>query len=208
MVEGSNPPAGVMLTSERARQLGIIGGAATKKIINDAKKLRIDTYNLNPTKCKNCNIILSYNKRHNTFCSQSCAAKYNNLGVCRNPKKHINTCPFCKGPMSNDCKMCRKCHKKILIDNFTKDMSKQKYIKSSLLRPYYENLRGHKCEECGITTWNDNPITLHAHHIDGNSYNNKPNNILLLCPNCHSQTSNYCSKNRGNGKFKVIRIRK
>lgn len=57
-------------------------------------------------------------------------------------------------------------------------------------------LRGHKCEVCGLTTWQDQPISLEAHHIDGDRCNNILDNLLLLCPNCHSLTCNYGSKNR------------
>lgn len=56
-------------------------------------------------------------------------------------------------------------------------------------------LRGHKCECCGNTEWNGQPIPLQAHHIDGNHMNNELDNLQLLCPNCHAQTDNYCGKN-------------
>lgn len=46
----------------------------------------------------------------------------------------------------------------------------------------------------------DKPITLQLHHIDGNPTNNSLNNLQLLCPNCHSQTENYCGKANNNPK--------
>ena len=54
--------------------------------------------------------------------------------------------------------------------------------------------RGRKCEQCGITHWFDLPINLEVHHIDFNHQNNSDDNLILLCPNCHSYTENY-SKN-------------
>jgi len=36
--------------------------------------------------------------------------------------------------------------------------------------------------------------------VDLNSENNNPSNLELLCPNCHSQTATYKSKNEGNGR--------
>ena len=30
------------------------------------------------------------------------------------------------------------------------------------------------------------------HHIDGDNTNNELSNLQILCPNCHSQTENYC----------------
>ena len=65
------------------------------------------------------------------------------------------------------------------------------------------NLRGRKCENCGLTEWQGKPINLEIHHIDGNHHNNELENIQLLCPNCHSYTDNYCGKNTNSGKIKV-----
>jgi len=48
-----------------------------KKTIEKRDKLIID-YNNNPKKCKNCNSIIPYNKRMNSYCSSSCSATINN----------------------------------------------------------------------------------------------------------------------------------
>lgn len=55
--------------------------------------------------------------------------------------------------------------------------------------------RGHVCECCGNDTWQGQKIPLEVHHIDGNKLNNENKNLVLLCPNCHSLTDNYCGKN-------------
>ena len=60
--------------------------------------------------------------------------------------------------------------------------------------------RPYKCECCGISTWNDKPLTLQVHHIDGNRKHNTRDNLQILCPNCHSQTENWCSKNYSRAK--------
>ena len=64
-------------------------------------------------------------------------------------------------------------------------------IKKALL-----NLREHKCEKCNNTTWLGEKIKLELHHIDGDNSNNILTNLQLLCPNCHSFTENYGSKNK------------
>lgn len=50
----------------------------------------------------------------------------------------------------------------------------------------------HMCLLCGIKNWQGQSITLEIDHIDGDCLNNEPNNVRFLCPNCHSQTKNYC----------------
>lgn len=44
---------------------------------------------------------------------------------------------------------------------------------------------------------------MELHHIDGDPFNNDYENLLLLCPNCHTLTPNYGSKNRKRPKREV-----
>ena len=71
-------------------------------------------------------------------------------------------------------------------------------IGSTLKRAMLESGRVYKCEgkSCTITDkWLGLEIKLQVHHHDGDWLNNKPDNLEFLCPNCHSQTKNYCSGN-------------
>lgn len=67
------------------------------------------------------------------------------------------------------------------------------YIKKKLLE---WGVKEYKCEnpKCGITEWHGEDIVLQLHHINGNHYDNRLENLVLLCPNCHSQTTNFCGK--------------
>lgn len=56
---------------------------------------------------------------------------------------------------------------------------------------YKNKLKKNICEKCGLKEWNNEPIVCELHHIDGNHKNNKLENLIILCPNCHSQTENY-----------------
>lgn len=52
-------------------------------------------------------------------------------------------------------------------------------------------LKQNNCEQCGINSWNNKPLSLHLDHIDGDNTNNQLSNLRILCPNCHSQTETY-----------------
>ena len=70
------------------------------------------------------------------------------------------------------------------------------------LRAYLVRRLGERCQHCG---WNErHPMTgrvpVEVEHIDGRWENNNPNNLTLLCPNCHSLTTTYRALNRGRGR--------
>lgn len=74
--------------------------------------------------------------------------------------------------------------------------SSYKCTNSLKLKLFNEGVKERRCECCGITEWNGKPAPLQLHHIDGDNTNNSLENLQVLCPNCHAQTDNYCSKNK------------
>lgn len=44
--------------------------------------------------------------------------------------------------------------------------------------------------------WNGEFLQLQIDHINGKRWDNRPENVRYLCPNCHSQTETYGSKNK------------
>lgn len=131
--------------------------------------------------------------------------------------KHRNKiCPIC-GTVFDDVYKNDKtyCSRKCQLDNLyyqyinrwlvglEDGMSGQDGI-SNYVRRYLFEKYNNSCQKCGwsevnLTTGN---IPLTINHIDGNFANSTPNNLELLCPNCHSLTSNYGSLNKGNGRPK------
>lgn len=86
--------------------------------------------------------------------------------------------------------------KGIKVDNKYMDAityaNKESGVKSHILKQKLirDGIKEHRCERCGLTTWNNQPIPLELHHKDGDHYNNNLDNLEILCPNCHSQENN------------------
>jgi hypothetical protein len=170
--------------------------------------------------CKNCNkAIISKNKK--LFCNRSCSATYNNKISPKRKKTKGNVayCLECNKEFyyynnskygkycSNQCSGAHR-HKIYTIPRIERGECKD----SVTLRKYLASIKGYKCTLCYISEWQNNTISLHVDHIDGNADNNCPSNLRLLCPNCHSQTDTFCGRNKTNTKRseynKRYRIRK
>ena len=114
---------------------------------------------------------------------------------CINCNKEITYSPSNRSGKycNNKCQMMYQ-HKTITLPLIESGMVKQ----AGTLKKFLKEKDGAICKKCGCgEMWNNIPLTLQLDHIDGNSDNNIPSNLRLLCPNCHSQTDTYGSKGVG-----------
>lgn len=76
----------------------------------------------------------------------------------------------------------------VLVENSPKPRGfVVRYLKRYKLIPY--------CCECGNEgVWRGKPLSLQLDHINGVSDDHRLENLRWICPNCHSQTSNYAGK--------------
>ena len=79
---------------------------------------------------------------------------------------------------------------------------KGEYQISNHIKTYLFNKYKNKCARCrwGEINTYTNKIPLEVEHIDENYTNNLEDNLILLCPNCHSLTSTYKGANLKNGR--------
>ena len=160
--------------------------------------------------CKFCGSVFSKKRKsEKVFCNHSCAAKYNNP---ERKEEKLLLCVECHEKNNgNGTKFCsRTCHQK--FDRMRKLESwifggewsgyTEKSGTSSVIRNALIELWNNKCALCG---WGEvNKYTgmapLELEHMDGNHKNNRPSNLIILCPNCHSLTATYKALNKGNGR--------
>ena len=71
-------------------------------------------------------------------------------------------------------------------------------LKLALLR---DGLKAPRCEECQGSEWLGKPMPLELHHINGNPFDNRIENLQMLCPNCHALTDNHA----GRGIHRAVR---
>lgn len=83
-----------------------------------------------------------------------------------------------------NCKHNRNCLRRFIIKN---------------------NLLPYKCAICGAVEWNGKTLSLELDHINGINNDNRLENLRFLCPNCHSQTTTYGSRNqqRNESKYEI-----
>jgi Zn finger protein HypA/HybF involved in hydrogenase expression len=104
---------------------------------------------------------------------------------------------------SNKCQLNRRYT--INISQWKKNNNDQRYLTKNIsgyIKRYLIEKSGEKCSNCG---WKKiNPVTLRVplevDHVDGDSTNNVESNLRLVCPNCHSLSSNFRNLNIGQGR--------
>lgn len=174
-------------------------GAAKSNIIREQQRIKNkEIYYKNPKLCLFCFSDIMYENKINNFCNSSCAASYNNP---KRSKQPIRTCLNCKCEIRTPKYCSIKCQKQYVRNQTFILIENGHSLNSSWIKKYLINLHGQKCmaDDCAWD-FSKKQIMVELEHIDGNYTNNKLENCILLCPNCHSLTSTYKAKNTGNGR--------
>jgi len=145
-------------------------------------------------KCENCCKEQNGTYGSGRFCSEKCARGFSS----KDEKIRLNKNSKISQTLKGKPVACNtpEAHKKAA--NTQKRMRIEKLLQSKWETLQFHNKKkrafleqGEKCKICGIKDWLGEKITFEFHHIDGNKKNDSRQNVLILCPNCHSQTPNY-----------------
>ena len=100
-----------------------------------------------------------------------------------------------RGKQSN-----RRLHwKKVLVLHRSGIGKKESALR--LRRAMVESGIPHQCVKCGcLPEWQGSSLVLEIDHRNGDNLDNRKKNVRFLCPNCHSQTENFGSKNFSRGR--------
>ena len=119
-------------------------------------------------------------------------------------------CIYCGKLIPNRNKYCSiKCQKEQQYLDYIRKWKSGKqqgnrgeYQISMHIKTYLRRKYNNQCARCGWGMVNEYTgiIPLEVEHIDGDYTNNKEENLILLCPNCHSLTSTYKGANLNNGR--------
>ena len=116
----------------------------------------------------------------------------------------------CNQKISSKNKFCsNKCQKEYEYKKYIKKWKNNEvsgmrgeYQISMYIKTYLFEKYNNKCARCGwgkVNPYTKN-IPLEVEHIDGNYQNNSEENLILLCPNCHSLTETYKGANINHGR--------
>ena len=171
------------------------------------------------TSCANCNTAIKVVKselKQNNFCSRSCSASYFNKF-----RKVTKLCIQCKSEIiTRYGKLNRLFCSKMCASQYKKQSKIQDWLSGKtsgsgvggclqFVRNYMLEQAGYKCSQCGWAETNQysNTIPIEIDHINGDYKNNRPENLRVLCPNCHALTPTYRMLNRRSKDSTVIKDR-
>ena len=120
--------------------------------------------------------------------------------------------------MIGKCKSCNKeykyfdsqqsgtfCSRECTQDYRVKTIMESGTAKKGNAVTYLKRFVEYKCSCCGISEWNGKDIRLQIEHKDGNPKNNTIENVCWLCPNCHTQTETWGSRNaKGEARQRIL----
>ena len=143
------------------------------------------------------------------FCSRSCSATYNNRSGKYNRRKLEGNCKKCNIEIRSSRSYCDECYSNSVMHDLKIPLWLNREWRggtdtglSKIIRNYLLKKENYSCQGCRFNVMHpdDGKTILEINHINGNGTDHSPENLEVLCPNCHALTSSYRARNMGNGR--------
>lgn len=151
---------------------------------------------------KICPKCLNEHEKQGTYCSRKCANSRQWSEEAKQKrgeslKKYIKDNPLWHERRAETKDQRIVTQKKTLYEiNLAKFLA-GKITDRAVLKKWLIETKGEHCSICKmLPEWNGNPLSLQVHHANGINNDNRPDNVSLVCPNCHSQTETFAGKCR------------
>lgn len=206
----------------------LVCGNMTRNRITCSKECSSQRFAKALVKCVQCSNIIPKNFENKKFCNRSCATSYNNKGIIRNPnglggfktdnrglgnngggrKVEPNYCKECNIRIktrsvycSNKCFNTYRYKEKIKAWHEDSTIANNKYGQvPAFLRKYLISEAGYKCTEISCTSTDFEGVILEIDHIDGKADNNSPENLRVVCPQCHALSPFHRALNKNSSR--------
>jgi len=185
----------VSLSHRERGKLGAIAGRATQQ---ESFEARLVCYAENPKRCEECRSSIPYIKRHDSiYCSSACSATANNRKRSLRIDRPCQSCGIQLRGKGAQRYCSVRCQQKLRMFEAVANGT----AGSATMKRWLIHQHGERCMDPACAwDFEKRPIGVELDHKDGNAENNAPENVWLLCPNCHSTTPTYKNRNKGNGR--------
>ena len=173
--------------------------------------------------CSHCGKAIYRKPSHLTktdtfFCDKDCQVAAQRSGTFRTGVQPtgltLKMCQKCNRPLSYKSRktttMHRECKAQHTVEQwlsgnndvtlYIDDKTNMPKDTKPFVKKYLLETRGDRCEECGFDKHGPFGSIIQMDHVNGDCFDNRPENLKLLCPNCHAMTPTYGSRNRGSGR--------
>lgn len=157
-------------------------------------------YNLEEYDMKQCPRCPVQHNKPGIFCSRSCANSRVWTDEAKKKKgaslkRYIEENPSWHEKRAATDEIRLATLKTTLFDKNHKKFLEGKMVTRANIKKWLIETCGEQCSICNMPPeWNGKYLSLQVDHINGINNDNRPENVRLLCPNCHSQTDTFAGK--------------